>query len=279
MTRSVLPFIAHVLSHLCIVVSIVSHLRATFRDPGDVTRGTKEQFIHYIEQAIENDDSSIRLLPSAFCFTCLAEKPPRSKHSRDRDVCVRLFDHECPWVNNAVGLNTHKPLLTLVTSIATVQMLFIYGVVRSFTNDSSTADIPFAMVLWQKPFLSILVVINATIALFCITLLVTHIRMILRGMTTYETITAERQNKDLQSAEFGNDACQNFLAFLTSSGPGTGRPYLRMSLPSLLSFLMSTGETGQPQMASVPGTTWKKPLSVAKSEEVEEETPKWSNRL
>lgn len=41
------------------------------------------------------------------CFTCMAEKPLRSKHSSISNRCVERFDHYCAWINNDVGLNNH----------------------------------------------------------------------------------------------------------------------------------------------------------------------------
>lgn len=267
MPQSLLPPIVHVVSHISIFVSIISHLRATLRDPGAITPGTKQQFIEYIENSLENGDSSIRLLSTAFCHTCLSERPQRSKHSRDRDVCIRLFDHECPWLNNTIGLNTHKPLLALVASTAIVQVIFIYAVIRIFVLDSTRTEVSFLLILLQHSFLTFILVLNAIVALFCITLLLTHIRMISRGLTTYETMNSERLNKSSQT-ESTKSARHNILAFLTSTGPGTGNPYVPMSLSALLSFLMSTGESDVSKLASTLSIARKK-ISSAVSERTE----------
>ncbi|CCW69518.1 unnamed protein product [Phytomonas sp. Hart1] len=42
------------------------------------------------------------------CPTCCIPRPSRSKHCRYCDICVRRFDHHCPWINNDVAEGTHR---------------------------------------------------------------------------------------------------------------------------------------------------------------------------
>lgn len=227
-----------VLSHVCLVISVISHVRATFRDPGIVSRGTTQQFVDYIDRCLERGDSGVQLLPSAYCFTCLSPRPPRSKHSRDRDACVRRFDHECPWVNNSIGLNTHQPLLALVLSTAVLQIIFIYAVVHMFTVQAQKNHLSFFTTLIQFPFVNFLLALNIIVVVFCITLLVSHLRLIIRGLTTYEVLTAERLNKPATN-DYDKGPSQNILEFLSCSGPGTGRPYKPITKSSVISSIAS----------------------------------------
>lgn len=227
-----------VVSHICLVFSVISHVRATFRDPGIIPRGSTQQFVDYIERSIEHADSAIQLLPSAYCFTCLAPRPPRSKHSRDLDACVRRFDHECPWVNNSVGLHTHQPLLSLVFFTAVLQAIFIYAVIRMLTLRAHHSGLTLFIVLSQYPFVDLLLLLNFVVLLFCITLLISHLRLVARGLTTYEVLIAERLDKPAKS-DYDKGACQNILTFMSSSGPGTGKPYAPVTISSLTSYFAS----------------------------------------
>lgn len=227
-----------IVSHICLLFSLVSHVRATFRDPGIISRGTTQQFVDYIDRAIERGDSSIQLLPSAYCFTCFVPRPPRSKHSRDLDACIRRFDHECPWVNNSVGLHTHQSLLSLVFFTAVLQAIFIYAVFRMLIFRARQSGLTLFIVLSQFPFIGLLLLLNFLVLLFCITLLVTHLRLVARGLTTYEVLVAERLDKPAKS-DYDNGACQNILTFMSSSGPGTGKAYTPVTMSSITSYLAS----------------------------------------
>lgn len=248
----IIPPIARAALHVFTIISVIAHVTATFCDPGDIARGDPDQFVRYIEGALQRGDSNMRLHPSAYCYFCLAERPPRSKHSHDRDVCVRRFDHECPWVNNSVGLRTHKTLLLLVVATFAAQLLFMDAMARIVSLEATKTHLPFLSTLFQRPFLAALILLNLIVGTFCFTLFVTHVRLIMRGVTTYEAIIAEQDDKPLES-EYDFGICTNMMAFITSTGPGTEISHIP-SMPSVWTFFMQT-----------PGRSWfraRKSLSV-----------------
>lgn len=209
---------------LCINIS--SHLWATFGDPGEVEKGTVQTFVKHIEECIETGKGDVELSTAAFCYTCLAPRPRRSKHSRERDRCVRRFDHECPWVNNSVGLYTHKPLLMLVISNALAEWLFIWGMMRIIMVKEV------AFVIAEKPLICLIMVLHATVSVFCVVLLLTHVRLVVRGETTYEHITSIRDKR--KKSDYDRGAWNNIISFLMSTGPGTGKASMDASLRQVL---------------------------------------------
>lgn len=219
--------------HVALIVSVASHLTATFADPGDVRKGNSESFKEYIEHVLSNGTSEFELVPSVYCFTCLAPRPPRSKHSRERDRCVMKFDHECPWVNNTIGLYTHKPLLLLVVSTGAAECAFIYIMVSVIANTPGVTSVFAALV--ESPLLCMLILMHFCVSLFCVMLLLTHVRLVLRGQTTYEHLTATKDKQTSNPYDFGWR--NNLVSFLTSS---TGKSLSPFSVSALQEVVLAT---------------------------------------
>ncbi|CDF37897.1 unnamed protein product [Chondrus crispus] len=166
----------NIVFHVALVVSASLHLASTFGDPGEIAQGTAETCRAYIEKVLANGTSEAALVPSAYCFTCLAPRPPRSKHSRERDRCVRKFDHECPWVNNTVGLYTHRTLLLLVLSTCGGEWVFIYLVINGVANSPGVTTVTSA--LFAMPLLCMVIAMHFCISLFCVMLFLTHVQLV-----------------------------------------------------------------------------------------------------
>lgn len=203
----------HAVMMVCALTAGACHLRTLFGDPGDTACMTVAQFVHYLDsllllpsdspsssQSAQKDskssisnnntvDVNLQLLPSRFCFTCLAPRPPRSHHSRLRDRCVRRFDHDCPWVANAVGLYTHRALVALVVATVMGQTLFLLAVYRLYAVRLR------AVAFWTDPPLVAVVFVNIAALVFCAFLLASQVRLIVRGATTYESIMKARRAK------------------------------------------------------------------------------------
>ncbi|OQR70805.1 zinc finger protein-like [Tropilaelaps mercedesae] len=45
---------------------------------------------------------------SSVCRRCVLPRPPRAHHCSVCRRCVLRMDHHCPWLNNCVGLHTHR---------------------------------------------------------------------------------------------------------------------------------------------------------------------------
>lgn len=59
------------------------------------------------------------------CAHCCLVKPKRSRHCDVCGLCVSVYDHHCPWINNCVGTKNHVYFLGYVISIWLTIILFL----------------------------------------------------------------------------------------------------------------------------------------------------------
>ena len=236
--RSITGLRLDISAHICIVLSIFSHISTTFLDPWELQKRNKKSFKEYVEERMAEGVPETRLLPSAFCFSCLTVRTPGSKHSRERDVCVRRFDHKCPWVNNTIGLYTHRSLLLLAASMTAAEICFIVAVVRVVSSTAPQLSLTDAILAY--PVLVLLAVIHAMIGLLCTALFFMHVTLIAKGKTTYEELVALREN--ITTNPYDRGVWNNVVGFLTSSGPRTRKPWVVLSASTLRDAVLSRGQ-------------------------------------
>ena len=252
--------------HCMLLIGITTHSMATFWDPGELNKGNKQDFPKYIEKCIEEGNSETKLLPSSYCYICLIPKPLRAKHSRERDACVRVFDHECPWVNNTVGLLTHKPLLIFALTTGIVELYFIYVVGYTIYTNSITSNV--ANAIMNDVYIFSLALLHTGLMIFCFMLFATHVQMISQGRTTYELLLATKENRLSEKSPYDRGLWRNLVAFVTSTGPGTGNPWTKTSLSTVSDVVFSSGESNQKIMDKKPTTISSEQSTLIESEEI-----------
>jgi len=125
-------------------LSTVSHLRASFWDPGIITKD--------IKAPSDMSEEQIRK-----CKRCKdIWKPTRAHHCSECNVCIYKMDHHCPWINSWVGIKNSKYffLFTFYTGIGA--LLSIAIIITSFIllmQEDSNIHIkkrgyPIAFFLW-----------------------------------------------------------------------------------------------------------------------------------
>lgn len=126
------------------VASLATGARTTFGESGVLPLGTPTTFRRRLERALaaastppavrggDTADSlaadapaTTLLSPSRFCYTCLATRPPRSKHDASTDRCIARYDHYCPWVGGPVGAANHRWLLAFGAATLAAEVLFV----------------------------------------------------------------------------------------------------------------------------------------------------------
>jgi hypothetical protein len=135
-----------------------------------------------------------------YCLICNVFKPDRSHHCSVCNICVLNMDHHCPWVNNCIGFYNRKFF---------IQLLFYFLLLLIFTKITILGEIiGIVKVIYYTGYsLKYKLVIRYVVILvayFIITVLTFlnslffrfHIKLVLKNMTTIETLDPEQKNKN-----------------------------------------------------------------------------------
>lgn len=171
-----------VLFETLFILTIVSHLRTVFTDPGVVPRGkpddqTRHHMMMYPNYPIapfpqQPPNMNICKVPE-----CLSLRPDRAHHCSTCKRCIRKMDHHCPWVNNCIGERNQKffVLFTLFTFLTALHALFLsinhITVCLKHDNTSSASNSTCPLVMTGRPrpgfFLMLLFLVFEAL-LFCL---------------------------------------------------------------------------------------------------------------
>ncbi|SJK85869.1 DHHC palmitoyltransferase [Babesia microti strain RI] len=120
-------------SFLIRFASISLILATSLIEPGIID---KDQDIEeYMETSAPVKIVHIHLKPvvTVWCASCRIYKPPRSKHCRHCDLCIKRFDHHCPWVSNCIGYNNYKVFIILCMITYLDGILHLNSILKIFT--------------------------------------------------------------------------------------------------------------------------------------------------
>ncbi|KAK6147929.1 hypothetical protein DH2020_018841 [Rehmannia glutinosa] len=171
------------LASLC----VFSLLVCVLTDPGGVPSG-------YVPDVEENQGSDQEVKRSGVhlrhCDKCSAHKPPRAHHCRVCTRCVLRMDHHCAWINNCVGLRNYKSFLLLVFYATAASTYSMVSLICAFLFLSFLSL--YLLTLYFCPFSVGCGIISVSLSLVLGTLLVWHIYLTSRNLTTIEYQEAKR---------------------------------------------------------------------------------------
>jgi hypothetical protein len=121
-----------------------------------------------------------RAVQIRFCDSCNVYQPPGTEHCSVCANCVRRFDHHCPWVCNCIGARNYASFFGFVCS-STLTLLFAVAVCAVEVARDRDAD---GNITWTAGAAAIVMAFLATVLLFVLALLVTHVQILLSNAST-----------------------------------------------------------------------------------------------
>eukprot|EP00347_Sterkiella_histriomuscorum_P016348 403353536 len=131
------------------------------------------------------------MLRMKFCNTCQIYRPPRATHCNSCDNCVHEFDHHCKWLGNCIGNRNYKSFLWFLVTLsflsiycAFVSLLHLTIVSRNRQSEQLTRRLQLTFI--EFPVMSLVCFLGVGTFIFVLILIQFHLRLIYRGIRTYE---------------------------------------------------------------------------------------------
>eukprot|EP01016_Furgasonia_blochmanni_P047616 TRINITY_DN7012_c0_g1_i6.p1 TRINITY_DN7012_c0_g1~~TRINITY_DN7012_c0_g1_i6.p1 ORF type:complete len:694 (-),score=79.66 TRINITY_DN7012_c0_g1_i6:724-2805(-) len=165
------------------LATAVSGLITTLSDPSDE--------IMILQRRARFDKKPIEEIESCeyYCNYCLTQVGDDSKHCKRCDRCVDGFDHHCKWVNNCVGKKNYKIFFVMVVSVLSFMLCYavsaIYALVLCHVDDHFSSE---SNIYVRYIFLLLTGLAALVFTVLDLNLLLFHVWLIRKGMTTYQYI-------------------------------------------------------------------------------------------
>ena len=132
-----------------------------------------------------------------YCNVCNLIVQGRTKHCAQCNRCCAQFDHHCVWLNNCIGIENYKNfrrlifwfLLFNIFSLALITITAIFGLLSS---DSTKISLPIKITIFVQA------IFTLVICYVDLSLMLLHVWLVSKGITTYEYIYYKRERKEKQ---------------------------------------------------------------------------------
>lgn len=122
-----------------------------------------------------------------FCDYCEIHPPLRSKHCEDCKLCVRKYDHHCPWLETCIGERNHRYFWWFLLTTAVLIIWTFVIIWESFVTEKTWSDwFHTNIVLFLD---TIVLVLSGPVV---VGLLAFHTYLMFSGLTTWEAASRER---------------------------------------------------------------------------------------
>ena len=138
-----------------------------------------------------NPDSSI----TATCSLCDSIVDPSSKHCAQCNRCVAGFDHHCKWLNTCIGKTNYNCFVLLLFSVlchSLITLTFSLQVFILGLKENNVLICCFSFIFGVE---------SLVFASLDINLILLHLYLKLKGLSTYEYIVSKRMKKPRVESE------------------------------------------------------------------------------
>eukprot|EP01112_Ceratiomyxa_fruticulosa_P018657 TRINITY_DN6009_c0_g2_i1.p1 TRINITY_DN6009_c0_g2~~TRINITY_DN6009_c0_g2_i1.p1 ORF type:complete len:455 (+),score=53.46 TRINITY_DN6009_c0_g2_i1:282-1646(+) len=192
---------SYVLFSILFVSSVIGGVGVSLIDPADPNVFVDKSRAHRI---VELTPGTHVISSQFFCSICNVHVNKTSKHCRLCDKCVSGFDHHCKWLNTCVAERNYRYFFVFIASVFGSGLLHLLTSLYLFIHYFTSPHTPF-WYLQAGPLyiivLGIVIFIDIPGLGFVGHLLGFHIRLRIKGLTTYEYIISLRKKKEQELME------------------------------------------------------------------------------
>ena len=178
-----LTIILWVLNFLIYVITIIVAVKITKTDSSYYDSSTNDSSHNgEIEQNLE-----------LYCNTCDQKVPGKTKHCRQCNRCVGNFDHHCQWINNCIGGSNYRQFFYFICLVFLNNfVLNVMNLLKIYLDYIKDGEHFYKKVeFW---FVIIVTLQNILVSVVVADLIVFHIWLTKKKLTTYEWIISKREN-------------------------------------------------------------------------------------
>ncbi|XP_045900024.1 palmitoyltransferase ZDHHC11 isoform X1 [Micropterus dolomieu] len=222
--------VVYALMAVAFIVHLFTHIAAVTIDPAD--SGVRAKQCYSSPMPLFDRTKQPHVIQDQQCYLCDVKVGPKVKHCGVCNKCVEDFDHHCKWLNTCVGGRNYWCFFVALSSatlgvfllVAVILFIFIQHYLdrnslrtspqfdSMLANDTWLVFLPSAPVKTSSAGLLTVAFVTAVLSVTCLLLLghllIFHLYLIYKGISTFDYVKIQRQ-KDSRIRDTPHDVKLN----------------------------------------------------------------------